>query len=100
MIFEVLSLPTETRYRGLKFAHYRRLESITDYILISQDQAQIEHYVRQADGTWILSDVEGLSGVLHLASIGCELPLAEIYYQVEFAPNLSLQEDNADNYRA
>jgi Uma2 family endonuclease len=83
VIIEVLSPSTEACDRGEKFAHYRRLESLTDYVLVSQDRMRVEHYVRQGD-QWVLTEVSGPAGVLNLASIGCQIRLADIYEKVEF----------------
>lgn len=84
VVFEVLSPSTEAYDRGAKFETYRQIESLTDYVLISQDQALIEHYQRQPGGQWLLTDYRGLEATLALASIGCTLPLAEIYDKVDF----------------
>lgn len=84
VILEVLSDSTEAYDRGRKFDHYRAIESLTDYLLVAQDEAKIEHYTRQKDG-WLLTQVKGLDDVLPLPSIGCELRLAEVYEQVEVA---------------
>lgn len=43
----VISISTEAYDRGDRFAHYRRLESLQEYLLASQDKVRIEHYVRQ-----------------------------------------------------
>lgn len=83
VIFEVLSSSTEAFDRGEKFGHYRRLGSLTDYLLISQDRPRIEHYRRQEGGFWLFSEVEGLDAQLRLESIGVELALREIYERVE-----------------
>ena len=83
-IFEILSRSTEGYDRGEKFANYRTLESMTDFIMISQYRPLVEHYARQPDETWLLTSYEGLKAVLLLPSIGCELPLAEIYDKVEW----------------
>lgn len=85
VIFEVLSPSTEAYDRGDKFTHYRRLESLVEYLLISQHRCQVERYVRQADGQWLLSEFNDPQGKLELTSIGCQIPLAEIYERVEFA---------------
>jgi Uma2 family endonuclease len=85
VIFEVLSPLTEAYDRGDKFTHYRRLESLVEYLLISQYRCQVERYVRQADGQWLLSEFNDPQGKLELTSIGCQIPLAEIYERVEFA---------------
>lgn len=84
LLVEVLSPTTEAYDRGEKFAHYRRLESLREYILIAQDRPWIERYVRQADGQdWVLTEVSGLGSVIALPSIRCELALAEVYDKVD-----------------
>ena len=80
VIFEVLSPSTEKYDRGEKSLRYRsQIESLQDYVLVSQDQAQVEHYHREADGTWSAGEISGLESSLTLASIDCEVPCAEIY---------------------
>ena len=83
VVVEVLSPSTEAYDRGDKFAHYRQLESLQEYILVSQDKVRIDHYVRQAT-QWILTDFQELEQHLPLTSIQCELPLQEIYENVPF----------------
>lgn len=83
LIIEVLSESTETYDRGDKFAHYLRLESLQEYVMIAQDKARVEHYVREGDH-WRYTDRRDLESVLELASIGCRVPLREIYDRVEF----------------
>lgn len=85
-ILEVLSPSTESKDRGEKFFRYQQIESLTDYLLVSQKMACIEHYTRQADRGWFYSITLGLSNVLHLASVDCRIPLAEVYERVEFPP--------------
>src|SRR5207248_1646862 len=82
VIVEVLSASTEAYDRGEKFAHYRRLGSLTDYVLVAQDKVRVEHYVRQ-DVRWLLAEISGPEGILRLASIGCEVALRNIYDKVE-----------------
>ncbi|MBF0548971.1 MAG: Uma2 family endonuclease [Deltaproteobacteria bacterium] len=83
VIMEVLSDSTEAYDRGGKFALYRRLPSLQEYVIIAQDQARVEHFVRQ--GTqWVMSEVDDLTGTISLDSIDCRLPLQEIYDKVEF----------------
>jgi Uma2 family endonuclease len=86
LIAEVLSDSTEAYDRGAKFGHYRKIESLQEYLLISQDQSRIEQYVRQATGPWLRSDMRGLKGRLELPSIQCAVDLAEIYERIVF-PN-------------
>ena len=80
-IFEVLSPSTEVFDRSIKFARYRRLETLTDYVLVSTAEMRVEHHRLRKDGVWVYDDL-GVGNVLRLASIGCELPLAEIYERV------------------
>ncbi len=85
VIIEVLSDSTEAYDRGEKFAHYRALESLTDYLLVAQDQPRIEHFRRQPDGQWLYSAADGLDSQVAIANIGCVLQLAEVYERVAFA---------------
>jgi Uma2 family endonuclease len=86
VIVEVLSPSTEATDRGEKFAHYRRLASLQEYLLVSQDTPRIEQYVRQADG-WLLSEVSDLDASVRLTAIDCVLPLREVYDKVRFPDN-------------
>ncbi len=84
VLFEVLSPSTEAYDRGEKWAHYRQLDSLQEYVLVSQDKALVEHYVRQDDGSWKFTAASDLGDKITLPSLGCELPLAEIYDRVTF----------------
>ena len=83
LIVEVLSDSTEAYDRGRKFEHYRKLESLAEYVLIAQHRPHVESYRRQPDQQWLLTECSGLDGTLRLHSIDCELALAEIYDKVE-----------------
>ena len=83
LIVEVLSASTETYDRDEKFAHYRQIDTLQEYILISQDSVQVVQYRRQAP-EWIPTAFQALEDVVPLVSIGCELPLQHIYRRVEF----------------
>lgn len=85
VIVEVLSDSTEAFDRGERFAQYRRLESLRDYVLIAQNKVRVEHYVRQGD-QWVLSEASAIGSSIHLASIGCDLAINAIYEKVEFGP--------------
>jgi len=52
VVVEVLSSSTEEYDRGLKWTGYQRIPSLTDYLLIAQGEVRIEHYRRNADGSW------------------------------------------------
>ncbi len=86
LIIEVLSDSTEAFDRGEKFRRYRTwLPSLTDYLVVAQNQPLIEHFARQANGQWVIAaSVSELSDIVPLESIGCLLPLAEVYDHIEF----------------
>ena len=81
LLIEVLSPSTEAYDRGKKFAHYRKIASLREYLLVAQDQPNIERYVRQGD-VWILSEVLGIEASIVLESIECALSLREVYGKV------------------
>ena len=84
LIVEILSESTERKDRSEKMDAYEALESLTDYVLISQTEPRIEHYSRLPDGGWRYLTARGRDAVLPLPNIGCELRLAEVYLRVSF----------------
>jgi Uma2 family endonuclease len=56
LIVEILSDSTEAYDRGEKFAHYRRLPSLREYVLVSQREPRIESYCRNEAGEWVLTE--------------------------------------------
>lgn len=83
LIIEVLSSSTESYDRDEKFSHYRQIDTLQEYILISQDRVQVVHHHRQKS-EWIPTAFRTLEDVIPLVSIGCELPLKHIYRRVNF----------------
>jgi Uma2 family endonuclease len=85
VIIEVLSETTEEFDRGVKFVRYRNFnDTLNDYILVSQDEAHIEHFIRQKNGDWLLKKYYGLDKSFRIDSINCVLHLSEIYERLEF----------------
>lgn len=84
LIMEVLSESTAETDRGAKFICYQTLESLNTYVLVSQDTPRCEIYVRQSDGSWRYTRVEGLEAVVTLDALNCTLRLADIYARVPF----------------
>jgi Uma2 family endonuclease len=84
VIIEVLSDSTEDYDRGDKFARYRKLDSLTDYLLVAPDRMHIEYYARQQDGVWLFSEADQPEATISIASIACELVLEEIYEKIKF----------------
>ena len=85
LIVEVLSDSTEAYDRGAKFALYRQIPSLKEYLLVSQGQVLVELYSRGEDGRWVLSDYRSLTDRVPLPSLDCTLDLAEVYDKVTFA---------------
>ncbi|PYS48572.1 MAG: hypothetical protein DMF68_12705 [Acidobacteria bacterium] len=83
VLFEVLSKSMASYDRGEKFAHYRKLDSLTEYLVIAQDKYHVEHYTRQSGNRWLLSETDDVQKTIHLSSIECDLALADIYDKVE-----------------
>ncbi len=82
VIIEVLSKSTATYDRGEKFEHYRKIPSLVEYLLIAQERRLVEHYIRQPDGRWLLSEASDLQDVVELPTIECRLALADVYEDV------------------
>jgi Uma2 family endonuclease len=91
VVVEVLSPSSEAHDRGHKFARYRRIASLQEYVVVAQDRAMVERYARRGED-WLLTAWSDLADVLRLDSIGCEVPLREIYARVEFPPEAEEQE--------
>ncbi len=85
LIVEILSPSTEMYDRGGKFAEYRELESFREYLLTSQAQPLIEHYIKQTDGSWKFLEHKGLEKSVRLETIACTLALRDIYSGLSFA---------------
>lgn len=81
IIFEVLSESTERYDRGRKFSAYQAIESLHQYVLVWHDEYAVEHYRRDGN-QWLYAKAEGLDAAVPLPSANCEIPLREIYYQV------------------
>lgn len=83
LIVEVLSPTTEAYDRGEKFQHYRTIETLQEYVLIAQDRPVVDRFVRHGD-FWQLATFTGLDASLELPSVGCTIPLQDIYERVRF----------------
>ncbi|MDT4897878.1 MAG: hypothetical protein QOH25_2955 [Acidobacteriota bacterium] len=82
LIIEVLSESTEAFDRGGKFQAYQRMESLQEYILISQNRPVVEQYVRQSEAVWKYTAAIGVESSLSLPSIECTLSLSTVYDKV------------------
>jgi len=86
VVIEVLSESTEAYDRGEKFQRYREIESLEEYVLVSQSSATVETFLRQPHGGWLLTAAIGLESTAVLRSIRVDIPLAKVYAGVTFPP--------------
>jgi Uma2 family endonuclease len=78
VLVEVLSDSTEAYDRGAKWAHYRRIPSLREYVLVSQAEPRIEVFRRTEAGRWEL--LEARPGeTIELESLGAQLDVAAVY---------------------
>lgn len=92
VIFEVLSPSTEAYDRGEQFEHYTLLPSLREYVLVSQDHVRIEKFVRQGE-QWVFTALNDPEGTLGIEALDCEIPVSEIYLDVEFPPVRRVRSD-------
>jgi Uma2 family endonuclease len=83
LVIEVLSKSTEAYDRGDKFAAYRMLESLEEYVLVSSERAAIDVFRRDTSGHWVLYPVAP-GDTLELMTIGFECPLEVLFEGIEF----------------
>lgn len=87
VLFEVLSPSTESYDRGSKSEHYRRIASLREYVLISQDRPHVEHYQRDGDSDrWILTEFQNPQDELTLVTGDVRLSLSDLYARVQLSP--------------
>ena len=78
VVVEVLSPTTEMWDRNGKFESYRRLPSLRDYVLVTQERNRIEHFARNDDGSWTYRDLRD-GDVLRLTGAPAEVAVSELY---------------------
>ena len=87
LIIEVLSKSTESHDRGFKFQQYKMIPSLEEYVLVSKSEPYIECFSRRPGAAWTdYAESRGLDATLELKSLGIEIPLREIYQDVELEP--------------
>jgi Uma2 family endonuclease len=78
LLVEVLSDSTEAYDRGAKWANYRRIGSLRDYVLVSQAEPLIEAFRRTEGGRFELLEARAGESI-ELASIGARLDVSAVY---------------------
>ena len=85
LVIEVLSPSTQAYDRSQKFALYRRIPALQEYILVDPDTRRVEGFRRGADNLWVLHDMSD-GDMLEAASLGLRVPLAEVFAGMEPPP--------------
>jgi Uma2 family endonuclease len=83
VIVEVWSDSTQAYDRGKKFALYRQIPSLKEYVMIDQTQPYVEHYRREGH-FWVFEALETIDAILTLPALECEIPLAVMYEKIEW----------------
>lgn len=84
LIVEVLSPSTEAYDRGGKFALYRRLESLQEYVLVGSETKTIEVFRRDPNGAWVFIPY-GEGDEIELTSVSLTVSMDAIYEDVMLA---------------
>jgi len=82
VVIEILSPSAENYDRGAKFGHYRHIDSLKTYVLVSQEFVLVEVYTRQTDGTWLFTAMDEPEQELSLPIHDVTIPISEIYDRV------------------
>ncbi|MEE4359106.1 MAG: Uma2 family endonuclease [Desulfococcaceae bacterium] len=82
VIIEVLSESTRNYDRGNKFAAYRQIQSLSDYILIDQYRVLAEHFTCKSRDNWELKICRSAKDILVLDSVGISLALKDVYKNI------------------
>jgi Uma2 family endonuclease len=85
LVIEVLSPSTQADDRSQKFALYRQLASLREYILVDPDTRRVEGFRRGADDLWVLHDMSQ-DDAMTCASVGCKVALAEVFHGMDPSP--------------
>ena len=79
LLVEVLSPTTSLYDRSDKFMLYRQVPSLRQYLTLDAANIHAELHTLDEPGRWVLTETRDLNAVLDLSSIGCQVPLAEVY---------------------
>jgi Uma2 family endonuclease len=94
IIVEVLSPSTREHDRIEKFALYRQIESLREYLLVDSERTVVSVLRREPDsGKWTIEILNDPADAVRLEAVGMEIPLAEIYAKVTFVEKGLLDAD-------
>jgi Uma2 family endonuclease len=84
LIAEILSTSTEGFDKNQKFAFYRTIPELEEYVLIDQQDYRVELYRKIGDRQWLLTELISQEDVLTLQSVEVVISLADLYKRVKF----------------
>jgi len=82
LIVEVLSESTAAFDRGEKFAAYRTLPSLQEYVLVDIPSRRVESFRRTADHDWLFHEHRPDLGDCHFPALGVSIPFDELFENV------------------
>ena len=89
LVVEVLSPFTSAYDRGAKFAAYRKLPGLSEYLLIDSERLSADLFRRDETGRWVLYPFDTAAQQVELASVGLQLPLQVLYEDVRLEKSAS-----------
>jgi Uma2 family endonuclease len=84
LIIEIVSPTSEIYDRTQKFTDYRKIESLAEYILISESEYRVTRFSNQPNGEWVFEESTQIDDMFELHSINCALEMKEVYNRVQF----------------
>jgi Uma2 family endonuclease len=96
VLVEILSRSTEGYDRGQKFLNYRSIPSLKEYVLVSQRQMLVEHYLRQPTGQWVLTTFNSPEQSVPFPTLDISIPISSPYLKVDLPSTPSLREEGAE----
>ena len=82
LLIEVLSPSTEKKDRGIKAQNFRTIDSLKEYVFVSQEQYRVESYYRNKSGIWELSETYDINKSHKFRSLDIEIPMKKIYKNI------------------
>jgi Uma2 family endonuclease len=64
---------------------YRSIESLKEYWVISSLECRLQKFVKQTNGSWLLTETTNVNDTVLIESLGEEVPLSEVYFEVDFS---------------
>lgn len=89
LIAEILSVSTGEFDKNQKFAFYRTIPNLQEYLLIDQSDYRVELYRKLGDRQWLLTELVGQKEVIVLESVAVKITLADLYKQVKFTSQVA-----------